>query len=57
VLDAVTLPVSSWLVVPTMLAMFAGYRVQDRLDQALFRKVTLAVLILAGLNLLRRAFA
>ena len=57
VLDAVTLPVSSWLVVPTMLAMFAGYRVQDRLDQVLFRKVTLAVLILAGLNLLRRAFA
>jgi uncharacterized membrane protein YfcA len=57
VLNPVTLPVSSWLVLPTMLAMFAGYRVQDRLDQALFRKVTLAVLILAGLNLLRRAFS
>ena len=54
VLDAVTLPASTWLVVPTMLAMFAGYRVQDRLDQDLFRKVTLAVLVLAGLNLLRR---
>jgi uncharacterized membrane protein YfcA len=57
VLDAVTLPVSSWLVVPTMLAMFAGYRVQDRLDQELFRKLTLAVLVLAGVNLLRRALA
>ena len=56
VLDATTLPVSGWMVIPTMLAMFAGYRVQDRLDQAMFRRVTLAVLILAGLNLLRRAF-
>lgn len=54
VLDAVTLPASAWLVLPTMAAMFAGYRVQDRLDQQLFRRVTLAVLILAGLNLLRR---
>jgi uncharacterized membrane protein YfcA len=56
VLDAVTLPASAWLVLPTMAAMFAGYRVQDRLDQALFRKATLAVLVLTGLNLLRRAF-
>ena len=40
-----------------MAAMFAGYLVQDRLDQERFRKVTLAVPIIAGLNLLRRAFA
>jgi uncharacterized membrane protein YfcA len=57
VLDAVTLPASAWLVLPTMAAMFLGYRVQDRLDQEVFRKVTLAVLVLTGLNLLRRAFA
>jgi uncharacterized membrane protein YfcA len=56
VLNAATLPVSAWLVLPTMAAMFLGYRVQDRLDQELFRKVTLVVLTLAGLNLLRRAF-
>jgi uncharacterized membrane protein YfcA len=56
VLDAVTLPASAWLVLPTMAAMFVGYRVQDRLDQELFRKATLAVLILTGLNLLRRGF-
>ena len=31
-----------------MAAMFLGYRVQDRLDQEIFRKVTLAVLILTG---------
>jgi hypothetical protein len=35
--------------------MLVGYRVQDRLDQDLFRKATLWVLVLAGLNLLRRA--
>ena len=55
VLNAVTLPASAWLVVPTMAAMFVGYRVHDRLDQERFRKVTLAVLVLTGLNLLRRA--
>ncbi len=54
VLDSTTLPVSAWMVLPTMLAMFAGYRVHDRLDQDMFRRVTLVVLILAGLNLLRR---
>ena len=57
VLNAVTLPASCWLVLPTMAAMFAGYRVHDRLDQELFRKVTLVVLVLTGLNLLRRALA
>jgi len=30
------------------------YRVQDRLDQKKFRKATLFVLLLAGLNLVRR---
>ena len=55
VLDAVTLPASLWMTLPTMVAMFAGYRVHDRLDQARFLKVTLAVLVLTGLNLLRRA--
>lgn len=56
ILNAVTLPVSAWLVVPAVAAMFVGYGVQDRLDQALFRKVTLIVLIVSGLNLMRRAF-
>ena len=54
-LNAVTLPLSTWLVVPTMAAMFVGYRIHDRLDQERFRRVTLAVLVLTGLNLLRRA--
>ncbi|WP_299131582.1 sulfite exporter TauE/SafE family protein [uncultured Amaricoccus sp.] len=55
VLDAMTLPMSTWLTLPTLAGMFLGYGVQDRLDQELFRKVTLIVLIAAGLNLLRRA--
>ena len=38
-----------------MAAMFVGYRVHDRLDQGRFRTLTLAVLVLTGLNLLRRA--
>jgi uncharacterized membrane protein YfcA len=57
VLNPVTLPASCWLVLPTMAAMFLGYRVHDRLDQEVFRKATLAVLVLSGLNLLRRALA
>jgi uncharacterized membrane protein YfcA len=31
-----------------------GFWLQDRLDQETFRKVTLWVLLLAGLNLVRR---
>ena len=50
-----TLPASAWLVLPTMAAMFAGYRVHDRLDQRRFLTATLVVLVLTGLNLLRRA--
>jgi uncharacterized membrane protein YfcA len=55
VLNPVTLPASAWMVIPTMAAMFLGYRVHDRLDQAWFLKLTLVVLVLTGLNLLRRA--
>ncbi len=57
VLNTLTLPASAWLTLPTMAAMFVGYRVQDRLDQDRFRIVTLAVLVVTGLNLLRRALA
>jgi uncharacterized protein len=40
-----------------MSGMLAGYMVQDRLDQVRFRQATLIVLVLTGLNLLRRAAA
>jgi uncharacterized membrane protein YfcA len=55
VLDAMTLPASIWMTVPVMLAMFVGYEVHDRLDQEVFRKWTLIVLVVTGLNLLRRS--
>lgn len=56
VLNTVSLPFSAVLVLPAVIGMFVGFYVQDRIDQQLFRKVTLFVLVLAGLNLLRRGF-
>lgn len=54
VLNAQTLPFSMLMVLPAVLGMMIGFRFQDRLDQAKFRKITLAVLVIAGLNLIRR---
>lgn len=54
VLRAETLPFSVALLIPALAGMWAGYRLHDRIDQELFRRATLLVLLLAGLNLLRR---
>jgi uncharacterized membrane protein YfcA len=54
VLRAETLPLSLALVPPALLGVLIGFRLQDRLDQDMFRKITLWVLLLAGLNLIRR---
>lgn len=54
VLNRETVGLSALLVIPAALGMWAGFKVQDRIDQATFRKVTLGVLMLAGLNLIRR---
>jgi hypothetical protein len=54
VLNADTTPLSLALVVPSLAGMALGFAVQDRLEQAAFRRLTLVVLCLAGLNLLRR---
>ena len=56
VLRADTVPLSLALIPPALAGMVIGFKVQDRFDQATFRKATLAVLFIAGLNLLRRAF-
>lgn len=45
---------SASLVPAALAGMWVGYRLQDRIDQAAFRRATLAVLLLAGLNLIRR---
>ena len=54
VLNAQTAPFSAALILPAMLGMWIGGRFQRRVDQALFRKLTLAVLAVAGLNMVRR---
>ncbi|RVU86680.1 sulfite exporter TauE/SafE family protein [Leucothrix sargassi] len=54
VLNAQTLPFSAMLLPPAFFGMWLGFKIQDRLNQALFRKITLIVLVIAGLNLLRK---
>lgn len=49
-----TLPFSVLLIVPAVLGMWIGGRLHDRIDQSLFKKATLIVLLVAGMNLLRR---
>ncbi|MCY4303481.1 MAG: sulfite exporter TauE/SafE family protein [Aestuariivita sp.] len=53
-LDAVTAPLSALLIIPAFLGMWLGIRLQDRMDYTLFRKVTFAVLFVAGMNLFRK---
>ncbi len=55
VINAQTLPLSAMMVVPAMAGMLVGMRVQGRLDPAKFRRATLIVLVVAGLNLIRKA--
>lgn len=54
VLNGQTWPLSAALIVPAMLGMLLGFKLGDRFDQEKFRKVTLMVLIVAGVNLIRR---
>ena len=49
-----TLPFSVALLVPALLGTWLGFQVQDRIDQAAFKKATLVVLLVAGANLIRR---
>ncbi len=54
-LNAQTLPFSALMVIPAVIGMGLGYLAHDRLDVAQFRRWTLILLVLTGLNLLRRA--
>jgi uncharacterized membrane protein YfcA len=51
VLNASTAPLSAAMVLPALGGVWLGFRLQDRLDAALFRKAVLAVLIVTGANL------
>ncbi|MGR3320873.1 MAG: sulfite exporter TauE/SafE family protein [Pseudooceanicola sp.] len=50
-----TAPFSAMLLIPAGIGMWIGLKLHDRADQETFRKLTLAVLAIAGLNLIRRA--
>lgn len=45
---------SAAMLVPALIGLMIGFTVQDRMDQERFRKATLLVLVVAGLNLIRR---
>ena len=56
VLNADTIPFSVLMLLPAFAGMWLGFRMQDRLNRDQFLRVTLVVLLIAGLNLVRRAF-
>ncbi len=55
VLRAETLPFSVAMVIPALIGMWIGFRIQDGINQSAFRTATLFVLFIAGLNLIRRS--
>ena len=55
ILNAHTLPLSISLIVPALIGLRLGFWLQDRLDRKRFVFVILAVLVVVGANLLRRA--
>lgn len=55
VLNGATLTFSAILVIPALIGQTLGTFIQDRLDQTRFRRWTLILLVLTGLNLARRA--
>ncbi|MBI1220851.1 MAG: TSUP family transporter [Rhodobacteraceae bacterium] len=57
VLNAQTLPLSALLVLPAVIGLWTGFRLHDRLDPARFRRWTLVILAVSGLNLIRRALS
>lgn len=54
VLNENTLPLSVAMIIPAMIGMGIGFQVNDRLDQPKFKRATLFVLAIAGLNLIRK---
>lgn len=54
ILNADTWGLSAFLVLPAMVGMWLGFWLGDRFDQERFRRATLLVLVIAGVNLIRR---
>ena len=55
VLNGVTFWFSAILLIPTFIGMQIGFRIGDRMDGERIRKTILIVLVIAGINLIRRA--
>jgi len=55
VLNAETAKFSAILIVPAVVGMWLGGLIHDRIDQRAFRRATLFILLVAALNLVRRA--
>jgi uncharacterized membrane protein YfcA len=55
VLNADTIPLTVLMLLPAFAGMWLGFRLQDRMNKAQFLRATLVVLLIAGLNLVRRA--
>ncbi|MEC3861511.1 sulfite exporter TauE/SafE family protein [Mesobacterium sp. TK19101] len=55
VLNAETAKFSAILIVPAVIGMWLGGLIHDRIDQRAFRRATLFILLIAALNLIRRA--
>ena len=55
ILNRETVPLSAVLLIPALAGMWIGFKLQDRMNQDVFRKVTLVVLIVTGLNLIRKS--
>jgi uncharacterized protein len=51
ILNVATAPLSALMILPALAGMWAGFRLQDRLDGVLFSRAVLAVLIVSGVNL------
>ncbi|MEM7641413.1 MAG: sulfite exporter TauE/SafE family protein [Pseudomonadota bacterium] len=54
ILNGETIWFSAALLPAALIGMTIGFRIQDRMDQELFRKATLIVLVVAGINLIRK---
>jgi uncharacterized membrane protein YfcA len=48
------LSLGTFAILPACIGIWIGFKVQDRINQHVFRIATLSVLVLAGLNLIRR---
>ncbi|WP_425092755.1 sulfite exporter TauE/SafE family protein [Tropicimonas sp. S265A] len=55
VLTGISLQFSAALLVPAAIGMAVGFWLQDKMDQARFRQATMVLLLVAGLNLIRRS--